>query len=60
MKEYKVIYNFSHRTMGFQNQVTVKANDVVDALSKAREKITEDYRVKPAHQKNWTFKTRQS
>lgn len=56
MNTFKVIYQFSHNTMGFQNQVTVTAENEAHALTKAREEITEYYRVKPKEQKKWTFK----
>jgi uncharacterized 2Fe-2S/4Fe-4S cluster protein (DUF4445 family) len=56
MKEYKVIYQFSHSTCGFQNQITVTAETDINALAKAKAQVLADYRVITRDVKKWTFK----
>jgi hypothetical protein len=53
-KSFQVVYNFNHRSMGFQNSITVTAVDRDRALKVAKEKITICYGEKMI--KKFTFK----
>lgn len=37
MKQYRIIYTFSHRTMGWQNSITIDAFSLDIAMAEAKE-----------------------
>ncbi len=43
MKKITVVYEFKHSKMGFQNSITVDANDNESAIEKAKEAVSEVY-----------------
>jgi hypothetical protein len=43
MKQYRIIYSFNHRTMGFNNSITVNAENVDKALKEAERKVAQTF-----------------
>jgi hypothetical protein len=54
MKYIKVIYEFRHSKMGFQNQITVDALNEEHAIENAKKAVSEAYGSKML--KRFTFK----
>jgi hypothetical protein len=42
-KKYRILYNFNHSKMGFQNSITVIALNVDDAIKDAEKQVSEVY-----------------
>jgi len=42
-KKYRILYNFNHSRMGFQNSITIIALNVDDAIKDAQRQVSEVY-----------------
>jgi hypothetical protein len=43
LKKYRILYNFSHSTMGFENSCTVTAFTVDAAIEDVKKQVSEVY-----------------
>jgi hypothetical protein len=53
MKKFRIVYQFNHSKMGFQNSITIEAKDEIKALIEAKEKVATTYHMQPI--KKFTF-----